>query len=140
MPRRHTWLTRGATWHATWRSDPLTHLLTGGQPPLIGGPMVVDQWYEVWVRGTRLGVRGNHWNHLEGDVAASHWRIQLYTVWRLRDDDEEYSIPLNKMPQILWSIALAPVSSIMEPKDSLIMGDEDLTLSCKRNSDKIHIS
>ncbi|GJT70907.1 putative ribonuclease H-like domain-containing protein [Tanacetum coccineum] len=135
MPRRHTWLTRGAT----WRSDPLTHLLTGGQPPLIGGPMVVDQWYEVWVRGTRLGVRGNHWNHLEGDVASSHWRIQLYTVWRLRDDDEEYSIPLNKMPQILWSIALAPVSSIMEPKDSLIMGDEDLTLSCKRNSDKIHI-
>ncbi|GJR79945.1 hypothetical protein Tco_0150730 [Tanacetum coccineum] len=34
------------------------------------------------------------------------------------DDDEEYSIPLNKMPQILRSIALAQVSSIMEPRDS----------------------
>ncbi|GJZ42326.1 hypothetical protein Tco_0589212, partial [Tanacetum coccineum] len=32
------------------------------------------------------------------------------------DDDEEYSIPLNKMPQILWSIAIASVSSIMEPR------------------------
>ncbi|GJU68770.1 hypothetical protein Tco_1255029 [Tanacetum coccineum] len=43
------------------------------------------------------------------------------------DDDEEYSIPLNKMPQILLSIALVPISSIMEPKDSLIVGDEHLS-------------
>ncbi|GJX63123.1 hypothetical protein Tco_0296023 [Tanacetum coccineum] len=35
-------------------------------------------------------------------------------------DDEEYSIPLKYMPQISPSIALAPVSSIMEPEDSHI--------------------
>ncbi|GJS93253.1 hypothetical protein Tco_0800221 [Tanacetum coccineum] len=43
------------------------------------------------------------------------------------DDDEEYSIPLKDMPQISPSIALAPVSSIMEPEDSLIMGNEELS-------------
>ncbi|GKE17747.1 hypothetical protein Tco_1425324 [Tanacetum coccineum] len=52
------------------------------------------------------------------------------------EDDEESSIPLNKMPQILWSIALAPVSSIMEPKDSLIMGDEDLSIIPEKESDE----
>ncbi|GJU80285.1 hypothetical protein Tco_1282650 [Tanacetum coccineum] len=53
------------------------------------------------------------------------------------DDDEEYSIPLNKMPQILWSIALTPVSSIMEPKDSLIMGDEHLSTIPEKESDEV---
>ncbi|GKB52614.1 hypothetical protein Tco_0903367 [Tanacetum coccineum] len=43
------------------------------------------------------------------------------------DDDEEYSIPLKEMPQISSSIALVPVSSIMEPEDSLTMGDEHLS-------------
>ncbi|GKA48919.1 hypothetical protein Tco_0741877 [Tanacetum coccineum] len=43
------------------------------------------------------------------------------------DDDDEYSIPLKDMPQISSSIALAPVSSIMEPEDSLIMGNEELS-------------
>ncbi|GJR44922.1 hypothetical protein Tco_1313025 [Tanacetum coccineum] len=52
------------------------------------------------------------------------------------DDDEEYSIPLNKMPQIIRSIALTPVSSIMEPKDSLIMGDEDLSTIPEKESDE----
>ncbi|GJZ17603.1 hypothetical protein Tco_0553726, partial [Tanacetum coccineum] len=52
------------------------------------------------------------------------------------DDDEEYPIPLNKMPQILWSIALAPVSSIMEPKDSLIMGNEELSTIPEKESDE----
>ncbi|GJZ57283.1 hypothetical protein Tco_0612777, partial [Tanacetum coccineum] len=49
----------------------------------------------------------------------------------------EYSIPLNKMPQILWSIALAPVSSTIEPEDSLIMGDEHLSTIPKKESDKV---
>ncbi|GJS52775.1 hypothetical protein Tco_1465814 [Tanacetum coccineum] len=40
------------------------------------------------------------------------------------DNDEEYSFRLKDMPQISLSIALAPVSSIMEPEDSLIMGNE----------------
>ncbi|GJS31427.1 hypothetical protein Tco_0492047 [Tanacetum coccineum] len=52
------------------------------------------------------------------------------------DDDEEYSIPLNKMPQILWSIALASVSSIMEPKDSIIMGNEELSTIPEKESDE----
>ncbi|GJU63454.1 hypothetical protein Tco_1245289 [Tanacetum coccineum] len=42
MPRGHTWLTRGSAWHATWQSDPLTRLLTGGQLPLTGDPAVVN--------------------------------------------------------------------------------------------------
>ncbi|GKF24023.1 hypothetical protein Tco_0076345 [Tanacetum coccineum] len=53
------------------------------------------------------------------------------------DDDEEYSIPLNKMPQILRSIALTPVSSIMEPKDSLIIGDEHLSTIPEKESDEV---
>ncbi|GKB23299.1 hypothetical protein Tco_0862700 [Tanacetum coccineum] len=52
------------------------------------------------------------------------------------DDDEEYSIPLKVMPQISSSIALAPVSSIMEPKDSLIMGNEELITIPKKESDE----
>ncbi|GKD40910.1 hypothetical protein Tco_1261117 [Tanacetum coccineum] len=52
------------------------------------------------------------------------------------DDDEEYSIPLKDMPQISSSIALAPVSSIMEPKDSLIMGNEELSTIPKKESDE----
>ncbi|GKA01492.1 hypothetical protein Tco_0674157 [Tanacetum coccineum] len=53
------------------------------------------------------------------------------------DDDEEYSIPLNKMPQILRSIALAPVSSTIEPEDSLIMGDEHLSTIPEKESDEV---
>ncbi|GJV30255.1 hypothetical protein Tco_1386703 [Tanacetum coccineum] len=52
------------------------------------------------------------------------------------DDDEEYSIPLNKMPQILRSIALAPVSSIIKPEDSLSIGDEHLSTIPEKESNK----
>ncbi|GKE64200.1 hypothetical protein Tco_1518361, partial [Tanacetum coccineum] len=52
------------------------------------------------------------------------------------DDDEEFSIPLNKMPQILRSIALAPISSIMEPEDSLSMGDEHLSTIPEKESNE----
>ncbi|GKE82817.1 hypothetical protein Tco_1552817 [Tanacetum coccineum] len=53
------------------------------------------------------------------------------------DDDEEYSIPLNKMPQIIRSIALAQVSSIMEPEDSLIMDDEHLRTIPEKELDEL---
>ncbi|GJZ60738.1 hypothetical protein Tco_0616554 [Tanacetum coccineum] len=53
------------------------------------------------------------------------------------DDDEEYSISLNKMPQIVRSIALAPVSSTIEPEDSLIMGDEHLSTIPEKESDEV---
>ncbi|GJT44066.1 hypothetical protein Tco_0952781 [Tanacetum coccineum] len=53
------------------------------------------------------------------------------------DDDEEYSIPLNKISQILRSIALAPSSSIMEPEDSLIIGNEELSTIPEKESDDV---
>ncbi|GKF15666.1 hypothetical protein Tco_0057128 [Tanacetum coccineum] len=40
------------------------------------------------------------------------------------------------MPQIYSSISLAPVSSIMEPEDSLIMGNEELSTIPEKESDK----
>ncbi|GJT75928.1 hypothetical protein Tco_1042653 [Tanacetum coccineum] len=52
------------------------------------------------------------------------------------DDDEEYSIPLKDMPKISPSIALAPVSSIMEPEDSLIMENEELSTIPKKELDE----
>ncbi|GJS41818.1 hypothetical protein Tco_0566861 [Tanacetum coccineum] len=52
------------------------------------------------------------------------------------DDDEEYSIPLKDMPKISPSIALAPVSSSMEPEDSLIMGNEELSTIPEKESDE----
>ncbi|GJX19998.1 putative ribonuclease H-like domain-containing protein [Tanacetum coccineum] len=52
------------------------------------------------------------------------------------DDDEEYSIPLKDMPQISSSIALVPVSSIMEPEDSLIMVNEELSTIPEKESDE----
>ncbi|GJU36545.1 hypothetical protein Tco_1184899 [Tanacetum coccineum] len=49
---------------------------------------------------------------------------------------KENIIPLNKTPQISPSIALAPVSSIMEPEDSLIMGNEELSTIPEKESDE----
>ncbi|GKF67406.1 hypothetical protein Tco_0197085 [Tanacetum coccineum] len=44
------------------------------------------------------------------------------------DDDEESIIPLNEITsQIPPSIAITPVLPTLEPEDSLIMGDEDLS-------------
>ncbi|GKC87857.1 hypothetical protein Tco_1148506 [Tanacetum coccineum] len=53
------------------------------------------------------------------------------------DDNEEYSIPLKDMPQISPSISLAPVSSIMEPGDSLIMGNEELSTIPEKELDEL---
>ncbi|GKA92700.1 hypothetical protein Tco_0814625 [Tanacetum coccineum] len=52
------------------------------------------------------------------------------------DDDEEYSIPLKDMPQISPSISLTPVSSIVEPEDSLIIGNEELNTIPENESDE----
>nr|GEY49597.1 hypothetical protein [Tanacetum cinerariifolium] len=58
------------------------------------------------------------------------------------DDDEESTIPLNEIiSQIPSSIAITPVLPIMEPKDTLIMGDEDLhTIPEKKSDDFIKSS
>ncbi|GKB01980.1 hypothetical protein Tco_0830024 [Tanacetum coccineum] len=53
------------------------------------------------------------------------------------DGDEEYSIPLKDMPQFSPFIALAPVSSIMEPKDSLIMRNEELSTILEKELDEL---
>ncbi|GKA76811.1 hypothetical protein Tco_0783272 [Tanacetum coccineum] len=53
------------------------------------------------------------------------------------DDDEESTIPLNEITsQIPPSIAITPVLLIMEPEDSLIMGDENLSTIPKKESDE----
>ncbi|GJV77387.1 hypothetical protein Tco_1508971 [Tanacetum coccineum] len=54
------------------------------------------------------------------------------------DDDYEVStIPLNNITsQIPPSIAITPVLPILEPKDSLIMGDEDLSTIPEKESDE----
>ncbi|GJT64732.1 hypothetical protein Tco_0344201 [Tanacetum coccineum] len=53
------------------------------------------------------------------------------------DDDEESTIPLNKIiSQLPPSIAIIPVLPTMEPEDSLIIGDENLSTIPKKESDK----
>ncbi|GJU37256.1 hypothetical protein Tco_1185610 [Tanacetum coccineum] len=53
------------------------------------------------------------------------------------NDDEESTIPLNEITyQIPPSIAITPVLPTMEPEDSLIMGDEDLSTIPKKESDE----
>ncbi|GKB01632.1 hypothetical protein Tco_0829676 [Tanacetum coccineum] len=120
MPRRHTWLTRGATWHATWRSDSLTYLLTGGQPPLTGGPMLVrglGTMYEVG--STRQSLESSR-------RTLSSWGIIFYD-----NDDDEYTIIYSK-PK-----AITPDLPIEEPDNSLSMGDEHLSTIPETESDEL---
>ncbi|GJU00294.1 hypothetical protein Tco_1110632 [Tanacetum coccineum] len=54
------------------------------------------------------------------------------------DDDEDSTIPLNEIiSQIPPSIAITPVLPIMEPEDSLIMGDEELRTIPEKESDEV---
>ncbi|GJU54915.1 hypothetical protein Tco_1228629 [Tanacetum coccineum] len=53
------------------------------------------------------------------------------------DDAEESTIPLNEnISQIPLSISITPVLPIMEPKDSLSMGDEHLSTIPEKESDE----
>ncbi|GJS26568.1 hypothetical protein Tco_0487188 [Tanacetum coccineum] len=53
------------------------------------------------------------------------------------DDDEESTIPLNEITsQIPGCNAITPVLPIMEPEDSLIMGDENLSTIPEKESDE----
>ncbi|GKF65893.1 hypothetical protein Tco_0192410, partial [Tanacetum coccineum] len=53
------------------------------------------------------------------------------------DDDEESTIPLNEnISQIPSSIAITPVLPIMEPEDSLNMGDEHLSTIPEKEPDE----
>nr|GEZ39943.1 hypothetical protein [Tanacetum cinerariifolium] len=52
-------------------------------------------------------------------------------------DNEESTIPLNEIiSQIPPSIVITPILPIMEPEDSLIMGDEDLRNITEKESDE----
>ncbi|GJW04614.1 hypothetical protein Tco_1563470 [Tanacetum coccineum] len=62
--------------------------------------------------------------------------FQFLAIMRDARMNEEYSIRLKDMPQISPSIALAPVSSIMEPEDSLIIGNEELSTIPEKESDE----
>ncbi|GJY22694.1 hypothetical protein Tco_0396352 [Tanacetum coccineum] len=54
------------------------------------------------------------------------------------DDDEDNIIPLNEIiSQLPLSIAITPVLPTMEPEDSLIMGDEDLSTIPKKESKEV---
>ncbi|GJR32477.1 hypothetical protein Tco_1108709 [Tanacetum coccineum] len=54
------------------------------------------------------------------------------------NDDEESTIPLTEViSQIPPSIAITPILPIMEPEDSLIMRDEDLSTILKKESDEV---
>ncbi|GJR62545.1 hypothetical protein Tco_1504707 [Tanacetum coccineum] len=58
-------------------------------------------------------------------------------IYDYDDDDEENTIPLNEITsQIPPSIAIIPVSPTLEPEDSLIMEDEDLSTIPEKESDE----
>ncbi|GJT60734.1 hypothetical protein Tco_1004267 [Tanacetum coccineum] len=72
--------------------------------------------------------------------------LSTYTTEPLRrfnyfyddDDYEESIIPLNEIvSQIPSSIANTPVLPTLEPEDSIIMGDEDLSTIPKKESDEV---
>ncbi|GJX30477.1 hypothetical protein Tco_0238556, partial [Tanacetum coccineum] len=77
-PLKPRQLPRGATWHDTWLSDPLTRLLTGGQPPLTGGPVVVRGLESEAIIGVRgLAIEGSRRPHVMlslVDPAIKSWR------------------------------------------------------------------
>ncbi|GJR70423.1 hypothetical protein Tco_0016488 [Tanacetum coccineum] len=67
---------------------------------------------------------------MEEKYLALHKYLNLFVMAR------SISIPLEDMPKISSSIALAPVSSIIEPEDSLIIGNEELSTIPKKESDE----
>ncbi|GJX83651.1 hypothetical protein Tco_0333132 [Tanacetum coccineum] len=62
---------------------------------------------------------------------------QFNIIYDYDDDDEESIIPLNEIvSQIPSYIAITPVLPTLEPEDSLILGDEDLSTILEKESDK----
>ncbi|GJU20820.1 hypothetical protein Tco_1154162 [Tanacetum coccineum] len=59
-------------------------------------------------------------------------------IYYYDDDDEENTIPLNEITsQIPLSIAITPVLPTMDPEDSLIMGDENLSTIPEKELDEV---
>ncbi|GKA25310.1 hypothetical protein Tco_0711419 [Tanacetum coccineum] len=63
--------------------------------------------------------------------------LRFNSIYYDDDDDEERTIPLNEIiSQLPPSIAITPVLPTMEPKDSLIMGDKNLSTIPEKESDE----
>ncbi|GJR38283.1 hypothetical protein Tco_1213967 [Tanacetum coccineum] len=83
--------------------------------------------------GMRIEINKNkELQHLEQVVNLSTYPSQRFKSFCYDDDDDydykESTIPLNEIvPQIPPSIAITPVLLTLEPEDSLIMGNEDLS-------------
>ncbi|GJT90633.1 RNA-directed DNA polymerase, eukaryota [Tanacetum coccineum] len=59
-------------------------------------------------------------------------------IYDYDDDDQENTIPLNEITsQIPPSIAITPILPTMEPEDSLIIGDENLSTISEKESDEV---
>ncbi|GKA18461.1 hypothetical protein Tco_0698376 [Tanacetum coccineum] len=79
--------------------------------------------------------------HLEQVANLSTYPSQRFKSFCYDDDDdddyEESTIPLNEIiSQLPQSIAITPVLPTMEPEDSLIMGNEELSTIPEKESDE----
>ncbi|GJT40897.1 hypothetical protein Tco_0940762 [Tanacetum coccineum] len=80
--------------------------------------------------------------HLEQVANLSTYPLQRFKSFCYDDDDdydyEESTIPLNEIvSQIPPSIAITPVLPTLEPEDSLIMGNEELSTIPEKESDEV---
>ncbi|GJZ69231.1 hypothetical protein Tco_0632781 [Tanacetum coccineum] len=75
--------------------------------------------------------------HLEQVANLSTYPSRRFNSFYDDDDYEESTIPLNEIiSQLPQSIAITPVLPTMEPEDSLIMGNEELSIIPEKKSDE----
>nr|GFA56039.1 hypothetical protein [Tanacetum cinerariifolium] len=67
---------------------------------------------------------------------SRHFNSFIYNDDDDDDDDDEEKILRDIISQLSPSIAITPVLSTVEPKDSLILGDEDLRTILEKESDE----
>ncbi|GJW69793.1 hypothetical protein Tco_0126710 [Tanacetum coccineum] len=102
----------------------------------------VDDLFESALNSKLLSINSQHLDKEKQEVkniaepTAKHQTRISPCLKNFKVIHKENIIPLNKTPQISPSIALAPVFSIMEPKDSLSMEDEHLNTIPEKESDK----
>ncbi|GJV90388.1 hypothetical protein Tco_1538201 [Tanacetum coccineum] len=74
---------------------------------------------------------------LEQVANLSTYPSQCFKSFCYDDDEEESSVPLRDIiSKLLPSIAITPVLPTMEPEDSLIMGNEELSTIIEKESDE----
>ncbi|GJS05408.1 hypothetical protein Tco_0321916 [Tanacetum coccineum] len=102
----------------------------------------VDDLFESALNSKLLSINSQHLDKEKQEVkniaepTAKHQTRISPCLKNFKVIHKENIIPLNKTPQISPSIALAPVFSIMEPEDSLSMGDEHLNTIPEKESDE----